>query len=203
MSDDFQNKLRHVYMGLGHILAELERNKTKINVRGGWWMWTIYEYVSSEYIHVPSSDFQIPDFFRSQKQQKQLKLYENKLCTPTFTVRSSIFRWTSTVVSFFIEVHTNAIVSTWIKGTWTSLIWNRKKIDEQSINLLVMTDKSISIGYRVVDVLDCILRSRKHFKVEGHWPKLAQKGHFCIWPNSNDFMSFMSRTKTFENMESL
>jgi hypothetical protein len=35
MSDDFQNKLRHVYMGLGHILAELERNKIKIKVRGG------------------------------------------------------------------------------------------------------------------------------------------------------------------------
>jgi hypothetical protein len=50
MSDDFQNKPRHVYMGLGHILAELERNKTKIKVRGGWWMWTIYEYVSSEYM---------------------------------------------------------------------------------------------------------------------------------------------------------
>jgi hypothetical protein len=35
MSDDFQNKPRHVYMGLGHILAELERNKIKIKVRGG------------------------------------------------------------------------------------------------------------------------------------------------------------------------
>ena len=32
---------------------------------------------------------------------------------------------------------------------------------------------------------------------------IDQKGHFCIWPKSNDFKTFTSRTKIFENMESL
>jgi hypothetical protein len=31
------------------------------------------------------------------------------------------------------------------------------------------------------------------------WRGIGQKGHFCIWPKSNDFMSFTSRTKIFEN----
>jgi hypothetical protein len=35
------------------------------------------------------------------------------------------------------------------------------------------------------------------------WRGIGQKGHFCIWSKSNDFMSFTSRTKIFENMESL
>jgi hypothetical protein len=35
------------------------------------------------------------------------------------------------------------------------------------------------------------------------WRGIGQKGHFCIWPKSNDFMSFTSQTKIFENMESL
>jgi hypothetical protein len=34
------------------------------------------------------------------------------------------------------------------------------------------------------------------------WRGIGQKGHFCILPKSNDFMSFTSRTKIFENMES-
>ena len=32
------------------------------------------------------------------------------------------------------------------------------------------------------------------------WRDIGQKGHFCILPKSNDFMSLTSRTKIFENM---
>ena len=36
------------------------------------------------------------------------------------------------------------------------------------------------------------------------WRGIGQKGHFCIWPKSNDFMSLTNRRKEiFENMESL
>ena len=35
------------------------------------------------------------------------------------------------------------------------------------------------------------------------WRGIGQKGHFCIWPKLNDFMSFTSRKNIFENMESL
>ena len=35
------------------------------------------------------------------------------------------------------------------------------------------------------------------------WRGIGQKGQFCIRSKSNDFMSFTSRTKMFENMESL
>ena len=41
---------------------------------------------------------------------------------------------------------------------------------------------------------------QKHFESGGAF---GQKGHFFIQPKSNNFMSFMSRTKIFENMESL
>jgi hypothetical protein len=36
------------------------------------------------------------------------------------------------------------------------------------------------------------------------WRGIGQEGHFCIYDQKlNDFMSFTSRTKIFENMESL
>jgi hypothetical protein len=40
-----------------------------------------------------------------------------------------------------------------------------------------------------------VQRSRKHF--ESAWRGIDQKGHFRIWPKSNDFMSFTSQTKMF------
>jgi hypothetical protein len=32
------------------------------------------------------------------------------------------------------------------------------------------------------------------------WRGIGQKGHFCIWSKWNDFTSFTSRTKIFENI---
>jgi hypothetical protein len=40
-------------------------------------------------------------------------------------------------------------------------------------------------------------RPRKRRK----WRGIAQKSHFCSWSKSNDFISFTSRTKIFENMD--
>jgi hypothetical protein len=35
------------------------------------------------------------------------------------------------------------------------------------------------------------------------WRDIGQKGHFCIWPKSNNFMLFTNQTKIFENMENI
>ena len=54
------------------------------------------------------------------------------------------------------------------------------------------------------DILSCrALPTPEAAEAFRKWRGIEQKGHFCIWPKSKDFMTFTSRTKIFEKMESL